>query len=217
MTAWDLFSIAAQRWLIALLGVLLTVAMVVVVSDAQPSYLAQVRVVLLPPASAQPNGYTDAGGSLISLAGVVALTVEGADVSAEAVSEDVTLTGEGRRQGYTVRQPNSGGQWQYRFDEPILDVQAVGSTPADAEGQLDAALRRVDSALADIQDGEDVPAASRVRTVLNPEVAQVTEVGGSVARAMLATTVLGLLLTVSVLGYLGPRRRERSAAPIGRR
>lgn len=217
MTVWDLLSIAAQRWLVTLIGLLLTVAAVFVVSAAQPSYLAQVRVVLLPPASAQPNGLTDTGASLISLAGVVALTVEGADVSADAVSENVTLTGEGRRQGYTVRQPNSGGQWQYRFDAPVLDVQAVGSTRFDAGQQLDAALGRVESVLAEIQDGEDVPAASRVRTVLSPEVAQVAEVAGSTTRAALATTGLGVLFTALVLGYLGPRRRGRRAGPIVRR
>ncbi|PXA65717.1 hypothetical protein [Cryobacterium arcticum] len=209
MTAWDVLTIAAQRWLVTVLGLVLTVGAVFLVTSAQPSYLAQVRVVLLPPATAQPNGLTDTAGSLISLAGVVAKSVADSDVGAEAVSESVTLTGEGRREGYTVRQPNAGGQWQYRFDEPVLDVQAVGSTDRAARQQLDAALRRVDSALADIQDLQGVPLASRVRTILNPEAPQVDAVGGSDTRAMAATVVAGLLVTVSVLGYLGPRRPGR--------
>jgi len=217
MTAWDVLSIAAQRWLVTVLGIVLTIGAVVVVTSAQPSYLAQVRVVLLPPATAQPNGLTDTTGSLISLAGVVAESVDDSDVGAEAVSESVTLTGEGRRLGYTVRQPNSGGQWQYRFDEPVLDVQAVGSTGQAARQELDAALRRVDSALADLQDQQGVPLAGRVRTILNPAEPQVTKVGGSETRAVVATVVAGVLVTVSVLGYLGPRRPgRRGALPVRR-
>jgi hypothetical protein len=213
MTVWDVLRIAAERWLVTVLGILLTALALVAVMQAQPAYLAQVRVVLLPPVTAQPNGLTDSGDSLISLAGVVAVAVEGADASAEAVSENVTLTGEGRRLGYTVRQPNAGGQWQYRFDQPVLDVQAVGATPQVAGEQLDAALRRVDAALVDIQDGEGVPPAGRVRSVLNPQTPQVSEVDGSAPRALTATALTGLLVTASVLGYLGPRRTARRGAP----
>jgi hypothetical protein len=216
MTAWDMLAIAGQRWLVTLLGVLLTALAVLAVNQAQPAYLGQVRVVLLPPASAQPNGYTDSGQSLISLTGVLALAVEGADSSADAVSESVTLTGEGRTRGFTVRQPNAGGQWQYRFDEPVLDVQAVGSSRTAAEQQMALALDRVDTALAAIQDQEGVPAASRVRTVLNPGLPQVQEVTGNATRATAVTVITGLLITVCVLGYLGPRRGGRDARAVPR-
>jgi hypothetical protein len=217
MTAWDVLAVAGQRRMVTLLGLLLTGIALIAVTQAQPAYLAQVRVVLLPPVTAQPNGLTDSGASLISLTGVVALAVEGADAGADAVSDSVTLTGEGQSEGYTVRQPNAGGQWQYRFDEPVLDVQAVGPTAESARQQLDTALQRVDAALTDIQDGETVPAGSRVRTVLNPLVPQVKEVSGSASRALVATGATGLLITVSVLGYLGPRPVEQRGVPAAQR
>ena len=207
MTAWDLISIALQRWVVTVLGLLLTITFVLATTTAEPAYLSRVSVVLLPPSGPNVNGLEDASESLISLAGVVAREVEAPGAGQAPVSSGVTLIGEGRREGSTVRQPGTGGQWNFRFEQPVLDVQAIDSTAAEASARMDAALADIDEALASLQDSQGVAANSRVRAVLNPAAPQVSEEVGSGVRAAFGAAVSGVLLTLLALGILGPVRK----------
>lgn len=206
MTIWDLLAAAARRRVVTLLGILLTGLAVFWVTTVPEVYSSQVRVVLLPPVSSQSNGYAYTSESLIHLAGVVARQIRGSGDVAETVSGDVTLSGEGYREGYAVRHPNVGGQWKYEFDQPVLDVQAVGRSRAQAESQMAHALRLVESTLAELQDAEGSSAANRVRTSLSPPIPQLRVEGGSSARAVAATALTGVILTLGILGSLGPAR-----------
>ncbi|MFF1879649.1 hypothetical protein [Leifsonia sp. NPDC058230] len=208
MTVWDLFTVAFQRKLLTICCVLLTGLAVAWVSHAQPVYLSQVNVVVLRPASVPLNAYTNTSQSLIDMAGVVARAVEGGDGAAQTVSDGVTLAGEGVRDGYAVQQPNGGGQWQYRFDQPFLDIQAVGSTPAEARRQMALALADVRATLDRVQDAQGVAAANRVRVNLNPLEPQLTVAGGSRVRAVGATALLGILITLALMGTLGPKQQS---------
>jgi len=199
MTIWDLFAMAARRWLLTLSGALLTVLAMLWVAQIPPLYYVQVRVVLLPPASAQPNAYGYTSKSLISLAGVVARELRPPTEDAQSVSSNVTLVGEGIRKGFSVRQQNSGGQWQYRFDEPVLEVQAVGATPAEVRTAIATALKQVDSTLAGLQDEQDVSAVNRVRTTLNPTQPQFVKEKESRVRAIASTALAGLISTLTVV------------------
>lgn len=212
MTAWDLLAIAAQRWAVTLMGVLLTTLAVFATTTVPPVYFAQSQVVLLPPTTTQPNGLTDIRESLVSLTGVLAQRLNGTDDPARPVSDAVTLVAEGRREGSTVRQQNVGGQWAYRFDQPVLEVQVVGETPTEVETRMGATLLDVEAALIEIQDSRGVAPAARIRTVLNPTVAQVSEHGGSTVRAMLSAGIVGLLATTMVLAFLG-RTRSHPRGP----
>jgi hypothetical protein len=205
MTLWDLFTVAFQRKLLTICCVLLTGLAVAWVSHTQPVYLSQVNVVLLRPASVPLNAYTNTSQSLIDMAGVVARAVQGGDGSAQTVSDGVTLAGEGIRDGYAVQQPNGGGQWQYRFDQPFLDIQAVGSTASEARRQMTLALADVRATLDRVQDDQGVSAANRVRVNLNPLEPQLYAAAGSHIRAVGATAVLGILITLALMGALGPK------------
>jgi hypothetical protein len=205
MTALDLFAIAIERWRVTLLGVLVAALAVFATTTVPPLYFAQAQVVLLPPTSAQPNGYTDTRESLISLAGVVGRSMPQADDASQPVSDGVTLLGEGRRDGFTVRQQNVGGQWEFRYDKPVLEVQVVGATPGEVTGTMGQALRAVESTLVELQDAQGVGPADRIRTAVNPTAPQVSERTGSAARAKIAAALAGLLTTGLVLALLGRR------------
>jgi hypothetical protein len=209
LTVWDVIVIAVQRWGITLLGGLLTGLLVFSVMHAKPVYLSQVQVVLLAPELAQQNALGQTSQSLIDLAGIVARKVQGADAKAQVVSEGVTIVGEGVRRGYSVTQPNNGGQWAYNFEDPVLDVQAVDSTVAGAKQQMNTALTDITEALTAVQDQQGVKADDRVRWKLSPSTPQITEQKGSNVRAVSVSAVIGLLVTGSILAMLGPRRKSR--------
>lgn len=212
MTAWDLLAVAVRRWVVTLMGVLLSALAVFATTLVPPVYYAQAQVVLLPPTATQPNGLTETRASLVSLAGVLAERLQETDDVARPVSDNVTLLGEGRREGAAVRQQNVGGQWAYRFDKPVLEVQIVGEAPKDVDARMRSTLLRVETAVAEIQDGQGVEPADRIRTVLNPTDPRVSEHSGSTVRAMGAAGAAGLLSTVMVLAFLG-RRRGMSVVP----
>ncbi|WP_168626105.1 MULTISPECIES: hypothetical protein [unclassified Cryobacterium] len=208
MTLWDLLTIAVRRWYVTLAGLALTGVAIVWVMQAPPVYFAQASVVLLPPESAVQNAYSDAPRSLIDLAGAVAASVQGSGGDASDVSDRVTIVGEGYREGYLVRQPSVGSQWEYRFEDPVLEVQAVANTPDGARAQMEHALDTVQDTIDEFQDEQQLDVASRVRTQLVPSEPQLSEVGGNTVRGVGLTALAGLLATLAVLGTLGRPRRK---------
>lgn len=198
--------IAVQRWAVTLVCVALAVLLVFTVAHAQPVYYSRVRVVLLSPELPQTNALGSTSASLIDLAGVVARKVQGTDQQSLPVSADVTLYDQGIQSGYSVVQPNLGGQWAYNFEDPVLDIQAVDTTPQGARHQLDTALAAVRTSLDDVQDGQHVAAADRVRSSLTPAVPQITEQKGSMVRAVGVSVAAAVLLIAALLATIGRRR-----------
>ena len=206
MTAWDLLSIAMRRWIVTVICVLLTAGAAVWAMKAPPLYFVQVRVVLLPPATPDTNGLTFPSRSVIDLAGVVARAIDGSGGQSQPVSDGVTLPGEGIRSGYSIRQPNSGGQWKFTFDQPVLDVQAVDSTPARARVQMQVALDEISSTLTSLENAQGTSTANRARISLNPATPQIFEQTGSRSRAVIASIFTGVIVTLALLSALGPKR-----------
>ncbi len=212
MTAWDLFAIAFQRWAVTLACALVTGLLVFSVLHAKPVYFEQVRVVLLPPVTPASNGFGSTSASLIDLAGVVAKSVQGSDPQALPVSDSVTLFDQGIRSGFSVVQPNLGGQWAYNFQDPVLNVEAVDSTPELTQQQLQKALDKIQASLMEIQDAQGVDATYRVRSSQNPSIPHVTVQKGSTVRAVGASALAGGLVAAAILVTLG---RKRTAPPKG--
>lgn len=206
MTAWDLFAIAIQRWVVTLICVVLTAGAVLWTVKSPPLYFVQVHVVLLPPVTADGNGLAVASRSVIDLAGVVARAIGGSGGQSQPVSDGVTLPGEGIRSGYSIRQPNTGGQWKFSFDQPVLDVQAVDSTPAKAEAQVQLALGEIKRTLVSLENGQGTSMQNRARISLNPATPQVFEESGSRTRAATASAFTGIIVTMALLSALGPRK-----------
>jgi hypothetical protein len=177
-------------------------------------YWSEVRVLFLAPRSAiNPNALMTSSDSLISTAGVVGKMV---DPNVESVvSDSVTLTGEGTRRGFSVRLPNSGGQWATNFDQPALDVQAVGSTAVEVTSTMRSVLRWIRSALRDIQRHARVSRPNLISLGESPPTVPVYFQRGSRVRALAVTLLLGTGLTVVIAGgtgHVAARRRYSSTA-----
>lgn len=178
--------------------------------------VGEVRVVLLPPVNGLPNALAETTSSLISLAGVVARGVEGFP-GPQPVDSTVTLASQGVRVGYSVRQPNLGGQWQGSFQDPVVDVQAVGPTQEVAATQLSLGLSRVGAVLTEIQDREAVPSDQRVRVRLSPADPVYLIQKGSRTRGLAGTFLAGAVALGAWLRFrqatAGRSPGRRDAAP----
>ncbi len=117
MTIWDILRINRRWWVLVLIGLLLTSLATLIVRDHEGAYSGRARVTFLAPQPLRGNALAQTTSSLIALAGIVAHTTGGPGGDAQSVSDEVTLVGEGVTDGYSIRQPNAGGQWEYRFEE----------------------------------------------------------------------------------------------------
>lgn len=197
--------------LVCAIGVLLTFAFCYRALHKPGVYWAQVDVLFLPPASGIfPNALINRPGGLVSVAGVVGKLVDSDSQSAHVVSPTVTLANQGIRNGSSVTLPDDGGQWSRNFDRAQLDVQAVGANPTAVKQTVTSLVAEINAKLAWLQDRANVASVNRVRTSLNPGQVQVYYEAGRRTRAVLATAVLGLALTLVGAAYV--RRRLRRPA-----
>lgn len=217
MTIWDLLLLSLRFWVVTVVGFALTAAAVPLVGQQPGIFSGQVNVILLQPEPFPGNALAETTDSLISTTGVVAQLVGGQGGTSRSVSDQVTLVGEGLRQGYSVRQPNSGGQWEYRFETPVLDVQSAGQTLDDARAEMNAALTRIEDVLDKLQSDASVDETLRIRIQLSPNQPVYTYAHGSRARALAGTLLTGVLVTfggVLVAERLTDRRERRRRAAV---
>jgi hypothetical protein len=212
VTVWDLLGLCRRFWLITICGLALTVCAVVLESNHDGVYAGQVNVILLAPQPVRGNALADTTDSLISLAGVLARITGGPGGDASPASDTVALAGEGVLNGYSIHQPNSGNQFGYLFDKPILDIQAVGDTLPDAHEQMDSALTSIRATLSGIEAEAGVVDDMRVGIELSPNEPTFAYEHGSRIRAVGITSAIGIALTLgAVIGaeQITSRRRHR--------
>lgn len=198
MTIWDLVATMWRQRLITALCLVATAGALVFAGSTHDAYNGRVRIVLLTPAVVPGNALATTTGSLIAMTGVVARVANGTREAASTVSADLSLTSLGVTEGWSIRQPSAGGQWEPRFEDPVLEVQSSGRTREAAEASMADALRHVEDALTQLQDAESVPVSLRIRTELSPASPVFTVQNGSRVRAVAMTGVVGVLVT----GYL---------------
>lgn len=194
-----------RRWYVVLAGVLVTLLLAGRGAQDYGSYDTSASVLFFPPvSSANPNGYVDGGGNVITAAGFVAARMRAPEVKAALARRGMTAD-------YTVVMHNSGNQFADNFDRAAIDLTVSGPDPAttsrsvallgaEIAAQLDAAQR---SARADRRDW--------IRTQLSPDNPGVLHVAGSPLRAVAGSVLLGLALTLVVAVGLDDRLRRRSA------
>ncbi len=211
MTVWDLGAAARRYWVLTLFGLAMTLGAALWVRSLPFVYWAQLDVlVLAPEADEFQNTLRLQPTSAIMLAGVVQRDVAGPPGGGMVVSDDVTIVGQGVKHGSWVRLANSGGQWANNFDRPVLDVQAVASTPQEVRRLVDDMVSTVDETLRRRQEQAGVDPALRFTTLTSPSGLVVQHGTGQRALAVATTTLLGLGLTASAVAYLGARARRRS-------
>lgn len=212
MTGWDLLVTIRRRWWVALGGVLATALLGLHVLHAPGVYHQQVDVVFMwPQASKSANTFQYGTQSLINTAGIVGTVVGDTQAGTQPVSDTATLVGEGITHGYSVRLPNSGGQWAYNFDRPMLNVETVGSTPAEVQQMTTAVVARINDELLALQRNEQVRPDLMVRTRLSPPTLNIIYSNGSRTRALAASLLLGVGLTVAVVLAVDRRLRRPAA------
>src|SRR5262249_37670069 len=137
----------------AALGALISFAAAAYVADRPGVYWSRVQVRFVAPASAvNPNGLQVSPSSLVKAAGVVAKIVDPTGGQNRVTSPDVTLASEGLRHAWSVTQPNTGGQWANNFTDPWLNVEAVGTTPAEVGTTMNGLLARITATLTSLEN-----------------------------------------------------------------
>ena len=220
MTIWTLAWAVRRQWALAVVGMLLTAAGLYWTSTVSGVYYQQVRVVFLPPAAPNsPNRYQHMSGSVILTADRVARELGLDPRSPQPVSPLVTIVDQGIRRGSIVRLPNTGGQWAYNYEDPVLDVQVAGATPAEVTATSREIVHRIRQRMLTDQVAAGVPSALRIETTLSPPAAPILYARGSSGRAAGAVLVIGLMCTVIgiVLADRSPRwAKVRSFSPRSR-
>ncbi len=199
MTIWHVFTLMGRYRALAAVMVLAVGAGMFWAAQPEHVYLAKQRVVLLAPVTTPGNALVTTTASLVGMTGVVARQIGGFEESNLTVDAGVSLASQGVMSGYAMRQPNAGGQWDIRYEEPVLDVQATGASPDSAAATLGTALDEINSTLAQIQDEKTVPARMRIRVQLSPARPVITLQSGSRIRAVAASGLIGLLALIGVM------------------
>ena len=214
MTFWDLLLACRRRWVVVIVGVLLTAGGLVMVERADGVYWAQSNVIFLAPTSSRfPNSLNTGSESLIMTAGIVANVVHGdQDVTATS-SSSVSIVDMGIEDGTLIRLPSVGGQWAKNFSQPVLDVEAAAATPEEVQGKMSALLSAINTTLAQMQDQAGVDEFNRMTTQASPSSIDVQYRQGDKRRALLMTLTLGVVATLGAV-VAADRHARRTSVPF---
>lgn len=95
-----------------LVGIVLTMAAGLLAVQDRTVFWTRAEVIFLVPQNEyNPNALRAASESVVITAGAVAKSVLGPDEVTKYSSSDVTLVGTGVREGWSISQPDTGGQW----------------------------------------------------------------------------------------------------------
>lgn len=203
----DLARLVRHRWPVLLVGALLTTLAVLAVDRDRAVYYTRGEVTFLAPSSRlYPNSLSTTSEGLIITAGVIAKELTGPGRVLKLASPDVDLVGLGVRNGWTVRLPDTGGQWAPNFAEQQLVVEVVGPDPDVVVARALALVESIRVELDDFQRDTRVDPVNDITVKLTPDAAGVRRVGGSRVRALGMTVVLGVAATVLVAGRTRPAR-----------
>ena len=216
MTLWDLITATVRRWPILLAGAVLTalVAFAAVTDDGV--YYTRTELVLLAPSSTDyPNTLKTKSGSLVVTAGLLARRMMGPGEPAKYASPEVTLVGEGVEDGWSVRLPDTGGQWASSFGEQVLFLEIVGPDRATVEEQQATLIRRAAEELDAMQREFGVEPVNDITVRPAPQTTLVYHVGGSRPRVLGMSAAIGVSCTLAAIVLLEYRARRRAfASPI---
>lgn len=213
MNVWQLSAVLRRQWLVTLVGLLLTLGFSYHLSHLEGLYYQKVDMIFLAPEEPDTNTFQNATGSLIGTAGIISQVVGSSASGAAPVSENATLVGTGLKHAYSVRLPNDGGQWAINYTRPVLDVQAVGTSPAEVTATMTRVIAKVNHELDRRQDAFGVDKRYRITTRLNPSLAYVIHSNGSPARTLAGALLLGTGLSITAAILVDRRRRRNPVSP----
>lgn len=215
MALWDLLRAMVRRWPIVVVGAILTLAAANYASQDRSVYWTRTDLVFLAPKNAQyPNALRATSEDLVITAGVVGKLVVGTRQIPKFTATDAGLIGMGVRDGWTVRLPDTGGQWAPNYTDQWLIIEVVGPDPETVRTRKEQLVEDMTAALDRVQDEYRVDKAFRMTTKEAPGSTVVYPVGGSSKRAFAVSGMLGAAATLYLVVRIDPillRRRERRA------
>ncbi|WP_129784284.1 hypothetical protein [Promicromonospora panici] len=218
MTLWDLVRAALRRWTVLVAGAVATLGLMYSTTLDDGVFWSRTQVVFLAPTSAAyPNALRTTSEDLIITAGVVAKAVSGPDKVTKYASPDATLVGEGVRDGWSVRLPDTGGQWAPHFAEQVLYVEVVAGTAEEVEARQGEIIAQIAGELDRLQRDAGVAPVNHITVTVAPESTVVHQVQGSRARSAGMAGLLGACATFAVIAVLevrGSRRDDPSLDPV---
>lgn len=218
MTFWELLRAMLRYWPVVLVGALCTVLVALTVVDDDGVYFTRTEIIFLAPTSpTYPNALRTQSEDVIDMAGVVAKRVTGPAEVPKFASPDVTLVGLGVRDGWSLRLPDTGGQWSSNFATQRLVLDVVGPTEEAVRARQIEVLDRVSAELSALQNSMGVDAVNEITAIAAPESTRITHVGGSRPRALGMTLALGVGASIAVVLLLEQRRRRAAFAEVRRR
>jgi len=210
MTLWEFFAACLRRWPIVLVGVVCTaIAAFAVMSDKGVYYTRTQIVFLAPSSSYYPNTLATQSEDIIDTAGVVAKRIIGPGPVTKFASPDVTLIGEGIRDGWSLGLPDTGGQWGTNFQTQILNLEIVAPARETVLQRQTEMLQRVHDELDALQRERGVEPINDITVQAAPRSTIIYHVGGSKPRALGMVAALGLGVTAALVvaaERLGKRR-----------
>jgi len=223
VTTLQLLRILRRRWYVLVVGVVCSVAALLVFSKSERVYFAQTDVVFQAPgAPTMPGLNSGFSESLNYFAGIVERTVNKGSESVRLSSPTATLYGIGVHQGRSVVLADRGGQWSHVFDRPVVSVQVVDSSPERVAAGMAAAVSEIATTAESMQSASGAPSASRITVTTTPEQPEIVSFGQTSASrakgvASMASVGFGLTATVACLldrYALRHRRRTRDYADV---
>jgi uncharacterized protein involved in exopolysaccharide biosynthesis len=201
----DLFGVLRRRWLLVVVGFLLTVGLTgVAYGLTKPTYEATATILLLPPASSAIDGanpYLRLGGlgQVVDLIGV-ALTDQATQLELQAISKDVTDT----------------VQADPRTSSPLLLIDVKDTSPDTALKIRDILVSRAPQRLDEMQSTFGVVRADRITSMVVNLDTQAQEVGKNRLRSAVVAAGLGVALTLIMAALWDANRVRRSRGVAAR-
>jgi len=213
MTFWELLRAILRYWPVVLAGALCTAAAGMAVMSDEGVFFTRTEILFLAPTSpSNPNALRTQSEDVIDMAGVVAKRISGPGEAQKFAAPDVTLVGLGVRDGWTIRLPDTGGQWSSNFATQRLVLDVVGPTMEAVRERQRELLDRVSTELSSLQTEMGVDVVNEITSMAAPETTVVFHAGSDRPRALGMTLALGLGATLAIIVGLDRRRRRREHA-----
>jgi hypothetical protein len=220
VTLWDYLRAIVRRWPVVLAGGVVTISLCGLVYIQDEVYWTRTEVVFLAPSSRlYPNSLQTTSEDLIITAGVVARRISGPAKVTKFGDPIVNLVGTGVRDGWSIRLPDTGGQWASNFSSQTLVIEVVGPDLETVRSRQEDLIAQVANVLDELQREKGVDPVTDITSMVMPETAIIYPVSGNRARALGMTGALGIGATFAVIVLLEHRGRiadPRSRA-VGRR